>query len=121
MLEANGTAHLYDGVIKAGGLLRARAVCGRRPAMMILAGDGDNGSTHPIEEAAIAAYGVQGDPTEAIFSYGIAFDDAASTDLKTIIIDDSVGTVDNISAGGSDAISLAINSARDAIDGLVPH
>jgi hypothetical protein len=114
-----GAAHLYDGVVKAGDLLRARSVCGRRPAMMILAADADNGSTHHIEEAAIAVYGAQGDPTENIFSYGIGFDDPAYGDLTTIV-PDGVGQVENTGAASS-AIEMAIISARDAINGLVPH
>jgi hypothetical protein len=114
-----GVPHLYDGVIKAGGILRARAVCGRRSAMMILAGDTDNGSSHPIEQAAIAVYGVQGDATEGIFSYGIGLDDPAYNDLK-VIVPEGAGQIEN-AAAASAAITMAIIDAREAINGLVPH
>jgi hypothetical protein len=80
-----GPARLWDGVYTSTAMLRARALCGRRPAILLIAGSIDAGSSRLIEDAAIGILATRGDLTDDIFTYGLALSGSAYDELADLI------------------------------------
>jgi hypothetical protein len=98
-----GDPLLYDGVQKGAALLRSRAVCGRRPLLLIVSSDSDRGSSAVIEDAQVGIYGAQGDTSDDIYTFGLGLSDNAYSDLNDIVpigggVVTHVGTGDQIHA-----------------------
>lgn len=81
----NGPARLWDGVFRSTAIQRSRAVCGRRPAMVIIAGSIDAGSQRLFEDASIGILAARGDENDDIFTYGIALDQDTYEELADLI------------------------------------
>lgn len=80
-----GPSHLFDGIERAASMLRARAVCGRRPVLFIISGSEDRGSQHLAEDAALGVIGVRADPTDDLYTYALALSNSAYEELERLI------------------------------------
>lgn len=111
-----GKPKLFDGMVKAAGLLRARAVCGKRPAMVIIASESDDGSKAPFEQARVGLYATRGDSTDDIFTFAVALTEDGYDDLDELVPEE-VGKVTG--AGTEPQIEAAMKEVRDALLSLV--
>lgn len=111
-----GTTRLFDGIAKGGELLRARALCGRRPVMLVVTGFADSGSQRRFEDAGIAIFATRGDVEDDIFTYGIALTDAGFADLNDLISED-LGVAAGAKVGPQ--IRAAFEGARIAFNQLI--
>jgi len=82
-----GRTRLYDGMVLSASLARARALCGRRAAMLLIVGSHDDGSKHRFEEAALGLYATQGDAKDDLFTFGLGLSESAFEDLGAVIPD----------------------------------
>jgi hypothetical protein len=87
-----GPARLWDGVYDATGKMRARALCGRRPALLLLAGSVDAGSARLREDASIGIFASRDDDSDDIYAHGIALSGDAYLDLD-LLIPEGIGFV----------------------------
>ena len=114
-VHANKT-RLFDGMVKGAALLRARAICGRRPVMFVVTSRADDGSEKRFEDAAIAVYASHGDDTDDLYSYGVAMSTSGFDDLD-VLIPEEIGVVTG--AQTSLVIRQAFLQARDTLNGLL--
>lgn len=110
---AQGKTKLFDAIAKAAELSRARAVCGTRSVLFVLASFADDGSARTFEDAQISLVATRGDPTDDLYVIGVGFSDEGYTDLDDLV----PMTVDALITGvGSRAqMSVAFREGRDKI------
>lgn len=69
--QMSGAPLVYDAVSRAAAVERARAVCGRKPAILAILGGRDGGSERLAEDAAIGIIGTRDDVTDDIYTFGL--------------------------------------------------
>jgi len=82
---ADGESHLFDGMSRATDLLRARAVCGRKPVVFAVVGFADQGSTKKFDDAQIGIVSSRGDATDDLFLAGVALTNEGFSDLDDLV------------------------------------
>ncbi|MCK6550087.1 VWA domain-containing protein [Myxococcota bacterium] len=80
-----GVPLVYDASAQAISLARARAVCGRVPAVLILLGGADGGSMRSPQDSKFLLVGAQGDSTDDIYGHAIGMN-ARSYDVLNEMI-----------------------------------
>lgn len=100
-----GPARLWDGVYDATGKMRARALCGRRPALLLIAGSIDAGSSRLREDASIGIFANRNDTGDDIFSFGIALSNDAYSDIEDLI-PEGVGRVTGAESASNRRMAL---------------
>lgn len=113
----HGKPLIYDAMYTSAALARARAVCGRRPALLVLLGGVDGGSNHLFEDAAIGVIGARGDPTDDIYAFGIGLTLNAYDELNDLIPEE-IG----IATGAETELlrKSKLSEAASALRALVP-
>ncbi|MEQ8279826.1 MAG: hypothetical protein RKU31_39485 [Deltaproteobacteria bacterium] len=112
-----GEVRTFETLILASSRLRTRAVCARRPAMLVISAGPDRGALGSFENAIIGIAGARGDTRDDLYTFGVALTQDARTDLDDLITDNSLGEV--ISAGTESAFDNALSQARFRFQGLV--
>lgn len=100
-----GPARLWDGVYDATGKMRSRALCGRRPALLLIAGSIDAGSSRLREDAAIGIFANRSDSNDDIYSFGIALSNDAYSDVEDLI-PEGVGRVTGAESASNRRMAL---------------
>lgn len=110
---AMGKNKLFDAVAKAAELTRARAVCGTRSVIFVLASDADDGSTRSFEDAQVSLVASRGDPTDDLYMIGIALHEGGVRDLDDLV----PMTVDALITGAGNRAQMGVvfREARDKI------
>lgn len=109
---------LFNSVSLASRLLRSRAMCARRPAILVVeAGADDSSSNIPVVEAQIGLYATSGEPADDIYIHGVFTTIEAQEDLREL-------TSDITSAGlsGAETVSsfrAALLQAKFGFDALI--
>jgi hypothetical protein len=107
----------YDGVTLMGKKLRARAVCGVRPMLIVILGDAEqNPAPGARDEALVEIVSTRGYPPDNIFTYGLALSDPAYDELNSLIPPD-VGTA--ATALGDTQIRMQMNDVGTMLRGLI--
>lgn len=112
-----GQPRLYDALHKATALLRARAVCGRAPALVVVASAFDSGSERFFEDAQIGVFATAGDSSDDLFLFGIALSTESYEVLDRLIPEGELGVVTG--AGSRAQIDVVMREARDALAALI--
>lgn len=81
----SGPSVLFDGLVFATSQLRARAVCGRYPVLVVVAANADEVSNAQFSDAAIGVFGAQGDLSDDVFLAGLPLAEPAFTILDAIV------------------------------------
>ncbi len=113
----DGPARLWDGIYRATAVQRARALCGRKPAMFILGGSIDAGSQRLFEDASIGLFASRGDFSDDIYAYGVALDGVTYDELAALIPE---GSGDVRGAGTAFLREVELREAGMALRALVP-
>ncbi len=112
-----GEVRTFETLILASSRLRTRAVCDRRPAMLVISAGPDRGALGGFENAIIGIAGARGDTRDDLYTFGVALTQDARIDLDDLITDNGLGEV--ISAGTESAFANALSQARFRYQGLV--
>ncbi len=115
---ATGNNKLFDAVAKAAELSRARAVCGTRSVLFVLASDSDGGSARSFEDAQVSLIASRGDATDDLYMIGVALeqngyrdlDDLVPMPVEALVI--GVGTRSQMAAGFREARDKIIELSR---------
>jgi hypothetical protein len=113
----DGQAWMFDGIHLSTTKLRARALCGRRPAQLVLAGSIDAGSSKLFEDASIGIFGVPGDRSDDIFTIGLALDAEAFEEIARLIPE---GFGEALGAETNFLRRTLLSEAGQTLRGLVP-
>ena len=111
-----GDSRLFDAARLGTIVLRARAVCGRRPVLLILAGGADAG---PLGGRDLAIAGLAGDraaPEDDLIADGIAVTAAAKSALDAILQND--GSTSQVALTAA-TLTVALNRTKTRLQGLV--
>jgi hypothetical protein len=113
-----GTVSLFDGVSTTSRLLRSRAVCPRRPAMLLLeAGRDAADSNIPVTEAKLGLFATTGDSSDDIYVHGVFATEQAKADLEELF--DGLA-LSGLSSGATvSVLQQSLLDARFAFDGLI--
>ncbi|MBI2378027.1 MAG: VWA domain-containing protein [Deltaproteobacteria bacterium] len=112
-----GQPVLHDAIVLATSISRARAVCGRKSAMLVLLGHPDaEFSKASFWDALVAISSSQGDPTDDLYTYGIALSEGGYQNLDLLVPEGS-GFVTG--AGTAALQDLAARSARESLSALL--
>ncbi len=114
----SGKTRLFDGVAKGAAILRSRAVCGRRPVLVVVTGLADEGSEKRFEDARIGLFATQGDFDDDIFTVGIALSNEGFIDIEDLIPED-IGLIKGAQTEAQ--VYQAFEIAKAAIDALLPN
>ncbi len=90
---AGGTARHFEGLRVGAKQLRARAVCGRRPALMWIGGGRDESSPQAFQLATIAVVGTRGESFDDIFIFGFGISEDAVAAMQLLVDDVNLATV----------------------------
>jgi hypothetical protein len=113
----SGNPRAYDAVTIAAKKLRARSICGTRPAIIVFLGDQESFSTPGArEDAVVGIVATRGDMTDDIYTFGIALSNGAYDELNDMIPLD-VGTAQG--AQGDLQLRNSMNAAGKALKDLV--
>ena len=112
----DGDNRHFEAIILATELMRTRAVCGRRPAAVVVSAGVDRSAPGNFENAVIGLVATRGDLTDDIYSVGIALSDGARQDLGDLIPLE-VGEV--FGAGTSGGFATALSTARFRVQAIV--
>ncbi|MBI4817703.1 MAG: hypothetical protein HY791_15685 [Deltaproteobacteria bacterium] len=114
----SGLPVLYDGVTKAARTLRTQAVCGKKPAMLLILGSGQAGSKLRPEDAQTAIYASVGDPSDDIYTFAIGLSQPAYDNLEYLLPPEfGIGNVTG--AGSQTTREAAMREARDTLSALL--
>jgi hypothetical protein len=112
-----GTSRHFTAIQLATERMRTRAVCDRRPALLIISAGVHANEIGAFENARIGMAGIQGDSRDDIYSFGIALSDGALADLQDLIMQNELGEVDGARTMAS--FREALSQARYRFQGLV--
>lgn len=112
-----GTNRHFAAIELATERLRTRAVCTRRPALLVLSAGVHEGEIGAFENARIGLAGITGDSRDDIYTFGIGVTPGAIVDLEDLIVVNELGEVDG--AGTMTGFREALSQARFRFQGLV--
>lgn len=78
---ATGQPRLFDAMAKATERARARAVCGLRPVIFVVASYRDEGSARSFTDAQVGIIGARGDATDDLYLMAVTLTDEAYIDV----------------------------------------
>jgi hypothetical protein len=113
---SGGEAVLYRAIAFASQRMRARARCGRQPAMLVVAGGSDASAPGELESAVIGLVATRGERRDDLPVYAIAVSPAARADLDYAEIAD-YGEVAGVLTRA--ALEEALRTARARMQALV--
>lgn len=111
-----GQGEPYEAIAMGTSLLRARAVCGRRPALLTLVASPDSGALGSLDEALIGVAAARMEPADDIFTAGIG----VSVDGNTALVDllgDTLGV--RYGALVEDTLVNALSASRLRFQSLI--
>lgn len=109
---------LFNGVTLATRLLRSRAICGRRPAVLVVeAGQDGSESNIPVIEAQIGLYATSGDSADDIFVFGVYATEGAQADL--VELTDGLTSADLAPGSTVPVFRQALLDAKFGFDALI--
>lgn len=111
-----GRGQPYEAISLASGLLRARAVCGRRPAILTLVASPDSGAAGSLDEALIGVAAARMEPVDDIFTAGIGVTVPGNTALVDLL-GDSLGV--RYGALVEDTLVNALSATRLRFQSLI--
>jgi hypothetical protein len=114
---AAGPALHYEGISRAVGLLRARAVCGRRPALLWLGGGADESAPGAFEISTIEVVGTRGEPADDVYVYAVGLSAEAVAAMRLLV--DAVSDADFEGALTQVRLAEALNNAHFRFQSLV--
>lgn len=114
---AAGDAVHYEGLTLAASLLRDRAVCGRRPAILWMAGGADESPPGAYEIAAVGLAGTRGEFFDDIYFYAVGISDPAVAAIQ--LMTNGLSVSDWRGARSGVALDAALNDAHFRLQGLV--
>lgn len=91
---AGGTALHFEGLEVGAKQLRARAVCGRRPALLWIGGGSDESSPQAFQLATIGVVATRGEPFDDIFIFGFGISENAVGAMRDLADDVDLATVE---------------------------
>ena len=111
-----GPAQPYEAITFGAGLLRARAVCGRRPAILTLVASPDSGALGSLDEALIGVAAARMEPADDIFTAGIGVSLQGNTALV-----DLLGETLGVRYGAlvEDTLVTALSASRLRLQSLI--
>jgi hypothetical protein len=113
-----GTVALFDGVSTSTRLLRTRAVCPRRPAIVIVEAGRDAAETNiPVTEAKLGLFATTGDSSDDIYVHGVFATEQAKLDLEELV--DGLALFGLSSGTTVSVLQQSLLDARFALDGLI--
>jgi hypothetical protein len=116
--QKGGSVELFNSVTTTSRLLRSRAVCPRRPAILLLQAGRDEAPTGiPVMEAKVALFASQGDSTDDIYVHGVFATAGAKADLEELF--DGLSLVGLSSGTNVPVLGEGLLEARFAFDGLI--
>ncbi len=113
-----GQAELFNSVTTGTRLLRSRAVCPRRPALLVLeAGRDGTANNIPVTEAKIGLFANVGDSNDDIYIHGVYATEGAKSDLEELF---QGLTLSGLSSGTTvPVLRQGLLDARFAFDALI--
>lgn len=112
----SGSSRLYDGISKGAELLRARALCGRKPALLVIASTADEDSERRFFDAGLAIFASREVQDDDLFTFAIGLSVEAYDELDEIV-PQTAGTVTAAAPGVQ--LRFAVQEARDALRGAL--
>jgi hypothetical protein len=113
-----GSAELFNSVTTTSRLLRSRAICPRRPVMLLLEAGRDGAANNiPVMEAKIALFATQGEPKDDIYVHGVYATENAKDDLEELF--DGLSLTGLSSGTRVSVLQAGLLDARFAFDGLI--
>lgn len=111
-----GQGQPYEAITFGAGLLRARAVCGRRPAILTLVASPDSGALGSLDEALIGVAAARMEPADDIFTAGIGVSLQGNTALV-----DLLGETLGVRYGAlvEDTLVTALSASRLRLQSLI--
>lgn len=113
----SGSVRMFEAVILAAARARTRAVCDRRPAILVVSAGADTGPLGSFENAIIGLAGARGDTRDDVYTFGIALTLEAQRDLTDLVDSNGLGEV--VGGGSEGAFANALSQARYRFQGLV--
>lgn len=110
---AQGESRLFDGITLGAELLRARAVCGRKPVLFAVVGFADRGSEHTFEDAQIGIVSSRGEPADDLYFVGVALTTEGYGDLDDLLPTTVLGSVTG--AANRALMTQAFRDVRDTL------
>ena len=114
--DFTGKSRLFDAVRLGTILLRSRAVCGRRPTLLVLAGGFDEG---PLGGRELAIAGLAGDrstPDDDLFGVGVGISTSGKDALDLILVEELGITQVALTA---ESLTAALLRTRERFQGFV--
>ncbi|MEM7676224.1 MAG: vWA domain-containing protein [Myxococcota bacterium] len=116
MRTLEGSSRLYDATRLATIVLRSRAICGRRPALVVIAGGPDAGPRGGRQLALSGLAGDRSDLDDDLFAIGIGVSQDGRRGLDLILIE-NLGVAST--ALTADTFTAALSRTRDRLQALV--
>lgn len=111
-----GDARLYDATRLGTVLLRASAVCGRRPVLLMIAGGADAGPLGGLDLAVAGLAGDRNDPEDNLVAHGVAISATAKASVDLVLDNGLAVTQAALTAA---TLSIALEQARARLRSLV--
>ncbi len=113
----SGSVRMFEAVILAAARARTRAVCDRRPALLVVSAGPDTGPLGGFENAIIGLAAARGNTRDDLYTFGIALTLDAQRDLTDLVGENGLGEV--VGSASEGAFANALSEARYRFQGLV--
>ena len=113
----SGAARHYEALALASAQLRARALCGRRPAVLWIGGGPDESATATFEEATVEVVGTRGELFDDLYVYGVGVSGDAVGALR--LLTDAIETGEVEGALTQMRLAAALSNAHFRFQSLV--